>query len=357
MKILQSEYGHPKYEEMIGLVREVLGLPGAMAMKILPLEGRGSERTFFRLKWGNHSAILIHYHPERVENTYYAEIAIFLQGIGIPVPRLIHHNLEYCLVLMEDLGDQLLYEFREKNWEIRKPLYQKVLSSIHKLHVFPLEDFPVGRVKMMEGFSSDLYRWERDYFRDYFVRECCGIILEPSFEKELEIELLNLANRLLGSTRTLIHRDLQSQNIMVRDGEVFFIDFQGMRAGCPFYDLGSLLCDPYVSFTEKEREELLSFYFGLSKWGLDWEDFSKYFWEASAQRLMQALGAYGFLGLRKGLKNYLDHIPRGLYLLHHATSKINDLPNLQELALRCQKTINRIERIKGGINSGEDRKA
>lgn len=358
METFEAKFDHPKYEEVMGLVREVLGLPETVPMGMDSLEGRGSERTFFRLKWGqNHSALLIHYNPERIENTYYAEIAIFLQRIGIPVPRLIHNNPEYCLILMEDLGDKLLYDFRKENWEKRKPLYQKVLSSIHRLHGFPLKDFPVGKVRMMEGFSSELYRWERDYFRNYLLRECCGINLEPSLEKELEIELSHLANRLSGSMMTLIHRDLQSQNVMVRNGEIFLIDFQGMRVGNPFYDLGSLLCDPYVSFTEKEREELLSFYYGLSKWGLDWEDYLRFFWEASAQRLMQALGAYVFLGLRKGLKNYLDHIPSGLHNLHHATSQIASLPNLQELALRCQKTMNHIDRIEEGINSGEDRKA
>ncbi|MGB9627267.1 MAG: aminoglycoside phosphotransferase family protein [Thermodesulfobacteriota bacterium] len=357
MERLQSESIRPNFNEMIGLTREVIGLPEAMPIEMIPLEGRGSERDFFRLKWDrNQSAILIRYHRKRLENTYYAEIALFLHQIAIPVPRLIHHHPDLCLILMEDLGDKLLYDFRKENWETRKALYQKVLSTIHRLHVFPLKDFPEGKVRMVEGFSTDLYRWERDYFRNYFVRECCGINLEPLFEKELEIELSNLANRLLGSMVTLIHRDLQSQNVMIRNGEVFLIDFQGMRVGNPFYDLGSLLCDPYVNLKEKEREDLLSFYYGLSKWSILWEDFLKYFWEASAQRLMQALGAYGFLGLKKGLKNYLEHIPRGLHLLHLATNQINTLPKLQELALRCQETKDRFDQIKGLIGSEKGRK-
>ena len=170
----------------------------------------------------------------------------------------------------------------------------------------------------MEGFGPDLYRWERDYFRDHFVRDVCGIELEPSFERELEAELSSLAERLAGTRRSLVHRDLQSQNVMIRDGEPFLIDFQGMRFGSPFYDLGSLLCDPYVNFSDSEQDELLSFYYGLSKWDLDWATFQNTFWEASAQRLMQALGAYGFLGLKKGLKAFLEHIPAGLRNLQRA---------------------------------------
>jgi aminoglycoside/choline kinase family phosphotransferase len=126
---------------------------------------------------------------------------------------------------------------------------------------------------------------------------------------------------------------------MIRDGESFLIDFQGMRFGSPFYDLGSLLCDPYVNFSPSERNELLSFTYSLSSWSLDWTTFQSVFWEASAQRLMQALGAYGFLGLKKGLKAFLDPIPSGLRNLQLAVSQVPSLSRLQELSLECQKRI------------------
>jgi aminoglycoside/choline kinase family phosphotransferase len=191
----------------------------------------------------------------------------------------------------------------------------------------------------MEGFGPDLYHWERDYFKNHFVRDVCGIELEPAFERQLEAELSNLAERLLGTGRSLVHRDLQSQNVMIRKGEAFLIDFQGMRFGSPFYDLGSLLCDPYVEFGGDERMGLLLHYYNLSKQDLSWEEFQKMFWEASAQRLMQALGAYGFLGLKKGLKAYLEHIPSGLHNLHLAASHGESLPRLGELCMVCQRAI------------------
>jgi aminoglycoside/choline kinase family phosphotransferase len=126
---------------------------------------------------------------------------------------------------------------------------------------------------------------------------------------------------------------------MIRDGEPFLIDFQGMRFGSPFYDLGSLFCDPYVNLSDSDRDELLSFYYGLSRWDLDWDTFQKTFWEASAQRLMQALGAYGFLGLKKGLRVYLENIPAGLRNLRLAASHGSTLPRLRELSLKCQRAI------------------
>ena len=338
---------------MISFAREVLGLSESVLIKFSPLEGRGSDRTFFRLKWNQKdSAILIHYDPNRLENTYYADIAAFLHDIGVPVPRLIRHDLIKCLIIMEDLGDTDLWSFRESPWKIRQALYQKTLIIVHRLHSFQEKKFPSGRVKLMEGFGPDLYRWERDYFIIHFVRGISGIELEPSFEQELETELSNLAKRLSGTMRSLIHRDLQSQNVMICNGEPFLIDFQGMRLGSPFYDLGSLLCDPYTNFPNGERDELLFFYYGLgspkdrilsnvegSKWNLDWATFQNTFWEASAQRLMQALGAFGFLGQKKGLKAYLEHIPAGLRNLRLAASKVSSLPRLRDLSERCQNNI------------------
>jgi aminoglycoside/choline kinase family phosphotransferase len=326
-------------EGMIRFCRQTLGLPESVSMEFFPLQGRGSDRSFFRLKWNrNGSAMLVHYDPKRKENSYYAQIAVFLREIEVPAPQLIGHDPASCLILMEDLGDRDLWSLRETPWENRRPLYQKTLTIVQRLHSFPEKDFPSGRVKLMEGFGPDLYRWERDYFREHFVGDYCGIELEPSLQHRLEAELFALGERLSGTNRCLVHRDLQSQNIMIRDGEPFLIDFQGMRFGSLFYDLGSILCDPYVDFSDGERDELLAFYYGLSKANLDWAGFQNYFWEASAQRLMQALGAYGFLSLKKGLIAFLEHIPAGLRSLHRA-AQMASLPYLRELTLACQQAM------------------
>ena len=365
-------------EHLISFCREALGLSQSVSIELSPLEGTGSDRTFFRLRWNRKdSAILVHYDSNRTENTYYADIAAFLREIDVPAPRLTRHDPAGCLIVMEDLGDTDLWSFKETLWETRRVLYQKTLAIVHRLHSFPKNDFPSGRVRLMEGFGPHLYRWERDYFRDHFVRDVSGIKLGPFFERELEAELFALAERLAGTERCLVHRDLQSHNVMIRDGEPFFIDFQGMRFGSPFYDLGSLLCDPYVNFSDSERDELLSFYFGLwsptdepltsdqhpcgttsqlqagafthgqgpapllpgSTWDHDWAAFRNTFWEASAQRLMQALGAYGFLALKKGLEAFLEHIPAGLRNLQLATSQVGSLPRLRELSVECQRVI------------------
>ncbi len=95
--------------------------------------------------------------------------------------------------------------------------------------------------------------------------------------------------------RVLVHRDFQSQNIIIRDGQAYLIDFQGMRPGLAEYDLASLLYDPYVQLSAAERKELLEFY--RTEAGVTDPAFAEKFQLCAMQRLMQALGAYGFLGL------------------------------------------------------------
>ncbi len=323
------------HQEMTDFARKTFGLSGSVPVELVSLPGRGSDRDFFRLRWGDtNSAILIRYDPKRTENTYYGEIALFLSDSRVSIPKLFGHDPDRCFMVMEDMGDQDLWSFKDAPWETRRILYQKTLVIVQGLHSFPVNAFPSGQVRLMEGFGPDLYRWERDYFKEHFVQGACGLKSDPSQEEKLEAELSALAEGLCRTKRCLVHRDLQSQNVMILDGEPFLIDFQGLRFGSPFYDLGSLLCDPYADLSEEEIKELLAFYYVLSQRDFDWDSFQIHFWEASAQRLMQALGAYAFLGLTRKLKGFLDHIPAGLRNLNRAASRVPALPRLLELTER-----------------------
>jgi N-acetylmuramate 1-kinase len=319
-------------ETMVQFAQKSLGLAQDAAVDLIPLEGRGSDRAYYRFLWGpGNSAILVHYKPSRIENTYYADIALFLSENHIPVPQIICHDAVDCFILMEDLGNTDLWTLRNESWEVRKGLYQKTMKTVYRLHSLSETQFPSDRVRLTEAFGPNLYKWERDYFKVNFLEGLCALKLEPSLSLGLETELADLADRLSSGRRSLVHRDLQSQNVMIYADEPFLIDFQGMRFGTRFYDLGSILCDPYVNFSGIERIELLSFYHGLSESAPDWVSFQNAFWEASAQRLMQALGAYGFLGLKKGFKGYLRHVPAAVQNLRMAAANAGSLPTLLEV--------------------------
>ncbi len=329
-----------KQDELMVFAQESLGLAPPVGGELTALSGRGSDRAYFRFQWQpDQSAILVRYESSRIENTYFADIAQFLFEQDIPVPRIIRHDAVNGLILMEDLESLDLWTIRASSWETRRELYRKTIVVVHRLHSIPARQVPADRVRLMEPFSPALYRWERDYFKNNFVKAFCNIALEPNDAEQLESELASLAERLQAGPSSLVHRDLQSQNVMVFHESPYLIDFQGMRLGSPFYDLGSLLCDPYVTFSDSERMELLLFCHELSRARSDWGSFQNAFWEASAQRLMQALGAYGFLGLTKGLTSYLEHIPAGLRNLTMAAENAQSLPALLQLCKRCDNKI------------------
>jgi len=330
-------------------VLRALALPLDTSLHITPLTKGGSDRTFYRLGCkidcgkgtapmdvgGEYTVIAMHYNPDLRENTLYAGIADFLQDLRVAAPTILDHDPEACFIVMEDLGDEDLWSYRNENWMTRRGFYVRTLMHAHRLHRYFQDDGGIRTPELMEGFDAALYQWERRYFREEFVEAVCKVSLSPTEEKALEEELAGLAERLLESGIGLVHRDLQSQNIMIHELAPVLIDFQGLRSGSPFYDLGSLLYDPYVNLTEEERLELLSFYYKLFPQDLAWQDFVTFFREGSAQRLMQALGAYGFLGHRNGRTDFLAHIPAGLSHLLDATSRVSSLPHLQALTARC----------------------
>ena len=173
---------------------------------------------------------------------------------------------------------------------------------------------------------------------EHFVKHVCKTDLPGSMTEALEDELSQLAVRLASGKQSFVHRDFQSQNIMILDDDVVFIDFQGMRRGNPLYDIASLLCDPYVAFDDDTMADLLGVYTGLTGKTVIGGDNDASFDEAAVQRLMQALGAFGFLGLVKGLPRFLDHIPAAFRGLDRAASKIPSLHQLREVIDICRSS-------------------
>jgi aminoglycoside/choline kinase family phosphotransferase/dTDP-glucose pyrophosphorylase len=321
-------------------VRTTLALSVEVDMTLFPVGEGGSDRDYFRVTSpGRDPFILTRYGRLREENNYYAAIAGFLRGIGVPVPQVLGHDPERGLLLMEDLGDEDLFTYRNAPWELRRRLYEKTLTISLRLHAFPPGRFPAGDIRLMPGFGPELYRWEQDYFQEQCVGKTCGISLTGGEDEALEAELEILARRLLETPPALVHRDLQSRNVMVRKGAPVLIDFQGMRFGNPFYDLGSLLYDPYVEIRDTDRAALLRYYYDLSRPLQGWNEFEKLFHLASAQRLMQALGAYGFLGRERGESHFFVHIAPALDRLIDVTGRTGTLPHLHALAHRCRASV------------------
>lgn len=296
-------------------------------VKITPIEKGGSGRKFYRIQFsGEQSIILVKYSRQKAENRRYVEIAEFLAAQGIRVPKIHFHDPVEGLIWIEDLGERDLWSYRDESWLVRRAFYESALEEVAKLHRISEADSAKIRRDLSAPFDAALYRWEQGYFFQNCLGHCFGVSEESRQELANLPALDKIAQRLAGFPRVLAHRDFQSQNIILRNEQAHLIDFQGMRPGLAEYDLASLLYDPYVNLAASERAELIDFYRTTAA-VID-SAFVEKFQLCALQRLMQALGAYGYLGRVKGSKSFLVHIPVALCSLGEIVATIEGLDPL-----------------------------
>jgi aminoglycoside/choline kinase family phosphotransferase len=167
-----------------------------------------------------------------------------------------------------------------------------------------------------------------------YIRDLRKLRVESA--AELETEFHHLATRVCTFPKTVMHRDFQSQNIMISAEEVRVIDYQGARMGPPAYDLVSILWDPYSPLRQGQRKELMDYYISkMKEQGDGFFDealFRKTVLPCRLQRHMQALGAYGFLSLVKKKNYFLKYIPEAVRLLKEdAELSADEYPILNNL--------------------------
>jgi len=303
-------------------------------VKIRPIEKGGSDRKFYRIRCSqDQTLILVKYNLEREENRHYVEIAKFLEAHGIRAPKIYFHDAVEGLIWIEDLGEHDLYGYRQESWLVRRAFYESALDEIIKLHRLPESVCEEMKEHLPAEFDAALYRWEQRYF----FNNCLGRYFNVGESKRKELAALpslrEIAKRLASLPRVLVHRDFQSQNIIIQNAQANLIDFQGMRPGLAEYDLASLLFDPYVELAATERSELICYY--LQKQPDNRRSVNGQFddtlQQCAMQRMMQALGAYGFLGLVRGHEHFLKYIPRAVRSLRGIVGKIDDLKPLASL--------------------------
>ena len=291
-------------------------------IKITPIEKGGSDRKFYRVRCSSEQTlILVKYNLEREENRHYVEIAQFLEAHGIRAPKIYFHDPEEGLIWLEDLGEEDLFSYRNESWLVRRAFYESALDDVAKLHSLPESVCVEMRNKLPAEFNAALYLWEQNYFFENCLARYFKIDNVRLAALAALPALNEIADHLASLPRVLVHRDFQSQNIIIRNGQAYFIDFQGMRPGLAQYDLASLLYDPYVDVSESERAELIEYYCsGNAK-----SEFNETLRLCAVQRLMQALGAYGFLGLVKGQRQFLKYIPAAVKSLRAVAAAIEGL--------------------------------
>src|ERR1700694_3805684 len=286
--------------------------------RIVPLQGElgGSGRKIIRLASEKFSAIGILYNV-REENVAFLEFSKHFRRHGLPVPEIYAEDLTHGAYLEEDLGDTTLFEFLSKNrsgGDIAPQVveaYRKVVAVLPRFQVEAGLDLNYSVCYPISSFDRQSIAWDLNYFKYYFLR-LAGI---PFNEQALEDDVGRLTESLLSAPRdSFLYRDFQSRNIMLRNGDPFFVDYQGGRKGALQYDIASLLYDAKADLPPELRQQLLDHYLDrLSNFiQLDREAFLQHFYPYVYIRIMQALGAYGFRGFFERKAHFLQSVPYAL---------------------------------------------
>jgi aminoglycoside/choline kinase family phosphotransferase len=240
--------------------------------------------------------------------------------------------------LEEDFGDTSLFEFlsKSRNGENIAPAageaYRKVVAVLPRFQIEAGRDLDYSVCYPRRSFDRQSIAWDLNYFKYYFLR-LAGI---PFNEQALEDDFDALTNFLLSADHDyFLYRDFQSRNIMLRDNQPFFLDYQGGRKGALQYDIASLLYDAKADLPPELRQQLLDLY--IQRLGdfikIEREDFLRYFYAYVYVRILQALGAYGFRGFYERKAHFLQSVPYALknlrWLLHNVKLPIA-LPTLME---------------------------
>ncbi|HMK59976.1 MAG TPA: sugar phosphate nucleotidyltransferase [Dissulfurispiraceae bacterium] len=300
----------------------------------------GSDRQYYRSRSKAVTIVSMECSPEDPDFARHVEYTGFFRKYGIPVPEMLSVDYGRKAATFEDLGDLSLYSWLKcprSDSEVEH-IYQRVIDILVLLHCLASDH--VAECPLLEAriFDYDYLRWETNYFLERFVYGLKHA--HPGDSVSIECELHQLASKTDSYAKRIIHRDFQSQNILISKGNMpRVIDYQGARIAPPAYDVASILWDPYAPLNPDVRKNILEYYIAETKknavgW-FDSDNFNDSLLYCRLQRHMQALGAYGYLSVIKGKDYFLKHIPECLRLLTEELSlSREEFPALYDLVIK-----------------------
>lgn len=319
---------------------------GKSPHQITELPSSGSNRRYFRLSAENGEESLIGViGTSDEENKAFIYMAGHFHKKGLPVPEVLAVSDDGMAYVQNDLGDTLLFQAIEKGRLTRsfspdeKELLAKTIRKLPDVQFAGAEGMDFSVCYPVESFDERSIMWDLNYFKYCFLK-ATGLDFS---EDKLEDDFQTLAGVLMKSdTDTFMYRDFQSRNVMIRDGQPWFIDFQGGRRGPFYYDVASFLWQAKANLPDSLRHELLGDYLeALNKYyPIGGKEFMANLRHFVLFRTLQVLGAYGFRGYFEKKPHFMQSVPYAIEnlraLLHEPYA---EYPYLNEL-------LNRLVRMK-----------
>ena len=320
----------PTLEELYTMIT------GTKPSEITELPASGSNRRYFRLS--GPQSLIGAVGTSIDENNAFIYLADHFAQNGLPVPEVLAISDNRMVYLQEDLGDLSLFSAIEKGRLTRsfstaeKELLSKTVKLLPDIQFRGAENLDFKKCYPSESFDRRSILWDLNYFKYCFLKATGLEFLEDRLEDDFQ----NMADVLLESQNapTFMYRDFQSRNVMIKDGEPQFIDFQGGRKGPFYYDLASFLWQAKANFPDTLREELIEEYIiSLQKYiHVDRVKFMATLRHFVLFRTLQVLGAYGFRGYFEKKPHFMQSVPFAIANLRELLkNEYPEYPYLQKL--------------------------
>ncbi len=324
---------------------------------IIQLPPTTSGREYFRLEAGSTTAVGA-YNNNKRENNAFIYLSNHLRKHKVNVPEIYRVNNNKNIYLIEDLGNITLkkqldaIEDKELFYRSAGKLYKKVIDEMPRIQVNASRDLDFSICYPRHEFDYQSIMWDMNYFKYYFLK-----LAKINFDEQyLEEDFKTLARYLLDAeSNYFLYRDLQSRNIMIKNNNIYFIDYQGGRKGALQYDLASLLFEAKTNLPYKLREELLNYYITVNSERKDFnsKEFLRYYPAYIMIRMMQAMGAYGYRGYFERKAFYLQSIPYAVRSLNWLLINKKLELKLPELSA-CFKQIVNSELLDAYVNNQKE---
>ncbi|MDO5523794.1 MAG: RNase adapter RapZ [Bacteroidia bacterium] len=284
--------------------------------RIEPLPSSGSNRRYYRLQQDEISLIGV-YGQSKEENHAFIELSRHFHKQQLNTPQVLAVSDDELFYIQQDLGDNVLFD-AIKGGRLTGVFSSEEKELLHKT-IAQLADFQAKGAKGLDfsvcypqpEFNARSVYWDLNYFKYNFLKTT-----EMEFQEDLlENDFDKLAQHLLqDKSDTFLYRDFQSRNVMLVDGNPYFIDYQGGRKGPVHYDVASFLWQAKANFPDDLRDELIQTYIAsLKKYKeVDEAKFIKKLRLFVLFRTLQVLGAYGFRGYFEKKPHFIQSIPFAL---------------------------------------------
>lgn len=291
----------------------------------MAIQQQGSNRVYTRETDANGRSIIRVVGTNRDENRAFIYMARHFHALGLPVPELYEVSEDEMSYTQEDLGDTILFDHLDNTLYI-----ERAMRALAHVQVEGARDFDWSVCFPVPTMDERSIRWDLNYFKYCFLKGTKIEFSEPKLEDDFDKMVQRLtANSQQPTADTFLYRDFQSRNVMIKDEQPYFIDFQGGRRGPTQYDVASFLWQAKANFAPALREQMIEAYLDEME-SIQPSAFSPQNWKSSLPhfvlfRTLQVLGAYGYRGYFERKPHFLESIPLALKNLHELFEKNTDL--------------------------------